>query len=1088
MDPERDVTAGFRLSPQQRRLWHLHGGTVGPYRAWCAARIEGGLDAARLRGALEAVVARHEILRTLYRCRRGMTMPLQVVAPELPPELELRDLAVAPDGEEAAVDAVLAELARRPFDLERGPLLRALLARTGPERWWLALELPALAADRAGVLNLLRELAASYDAGPPGGEEAEEAAQYADLAEWQNELLEAADGERERVLWRSREGPAGSAARLPCERRVQADEPPYASLVVPVVLPDGAAAALDAAAGRYEVPVGALLLAAWRLLLSRLAGSYEVAVGVACDGRSYEGLEGALGRFARVLPLAPRAEPGWAFPKLLRQLAQALAEAQGVQEYFDPALHGTEGASRLASFGFELHAPPPRLAIGGAPVTVRHLGSRAERFTAQLSCTWGAGERRIELELDAARIDAVEARRLASQLATVLSGLAASLERTASEIEVRGPAERQTVAETNDTGPARTAGASLVRLFEAQAALHGERPAVVFAGRVLGYAELNGRANRLARHLRSLGVGPEALVAICLERSAETVVAMLAALKAGGAFLPLDLLLPRQRLAVLLEDSAARVLVAEERFLELFPRRPEATVCLDRGPDRAAVDAYSAGDLPGEAPAESLAYVLFTSGSTGRPKGVAVERRQLLNYTLGVSERIGFPPAAHFALVSTFAADLGNTMIFPALTSGGCLHVVESALLTDPETLADYSRRHPFACLKIVPSHLAALLGGSARRDFLPAERLVLGGEAASWELIERLRAERPGCAVWNHYGPTETTVGVLAHPVTERHPNAAIVPLGRPLPGSRVHLLDRDLRPVATWVPGELYVGGAGVARGYLGRPDLTAERFVPDPLGLPGGRLYRTGDRARLLPDGTLEFLGRVDDQVKVRGFRVELGEIESLLRTHPAVCEAAVAARQEDGGELRLVAYAVPDRERRPTEAELRGFLSERLPEPMVPAAVVFLAALPLNANGKLDRAALPAPEAVRPELSAAFVAPRTEVERTVAALWQETLGLPRVGIHDSFFDLGGHSLLLVQICGRLRQTFGRELPMIELFKRPTIASLVLLLSDQPACDPPPAAEPRGDGRKESLGRQRELRRRARAADPAAAGEPG
>jgi len=522
-------------------------------------------------------------------------------------------------------------------------------------------------------------------------------------------------------------------------------------------------------------------------------------------------------------------------------------------------------------------------------------------------------------------------------------------------------------------------------------------------------------------------------------------------LAAGGAYVPLDPALPAGRWADLLALAAPALVLAEERFLDRLPAGT-APVLLDSSGAEAAEMPSDAAPVSVVVP-ESAAYVLFTSGSTGEPKGVVVEHRQLRTYVDAVTARLGLLPGEeiHFGLVSTFAADLGHTVLFPALCSGGCLHVVPADTALDPEAFARSAERHPIDVLKIVPSHLAGLLQASRPAAVLPRRLLVLGGEAASWELIDRVAELAPACAVWNHYGPTEATVGAVAQPLLAgAHPRPRRPSLGRPLRNVEAYVLDPRLHPVPAGVPGELWLGGDGLARGYLARPELTAERFTPHPFAMaePGQRLYRTGDRVRRLADGALEFLGRMDRQIKIRGYRVEPGEIEAALARHPAVAACAVLVQgEEDGTAAGLTAYvtlhdpqagaAVPQ--------ELRLWLAGLLPAPMVPAAWVVLEALPLTANGKLDRRELAriAPEPARGEPLGA--PPRTAVERELAALWSEVLGVERVGIGDSFFDLGGHSLLLPRLQAGLRERMGREVPLLKLFEHPTIETLAAWLDD-------------------------------------------
>jgi amino acid adenylation domain-containing protein len=507
----------------------------------------------------------------------------------------------------------------------------------------------------------------------------------------------------------------------------------------------------------------------------------------------------------------------------------------------------------------------------------------------------------------------------------------------------------------------------------------------------------------------------------------------------------------------MMQDARVSLVISQSSLVSgLTEDREQRTViCLDTDWD--AIAQQPDRNPTSEVKPEHLVYVIYTSGSTGTPKGVAVEHQQLLNYLHGIVEKLDLPEHSSFATVSTFAADLGNTAIFPALCTGGCLHVISQERATNPQALAAYCRRHPIDCLKIVPSHLAALLNAAPSEPILPRQCLVLGGEAASWTLIEQIQQQNPDCRILNHYGPTETTVGVLTYPVESKltRVGSETVPLGRPLANTQVYVLDKQLQPVPIGVPGELYIGGAGLARGYLNRPDLTAERFISNPLfktnlSMPHApcpnRLYKTGDLVRYLADGNLEFLGRVDNQVKIRGFRLELGEIEAVLSQHPGVWQAVVSVREDEPGNKQLVAYVVPNRAQPPTTGNLQSFLRQRLPDYMMPSAIAFLKTLPLTPNGKVDRKALPIPNGLRPELEAAYVAPSNEVERTVASIWQEMLHLEKVGIHDNFFELGGHSLLIIQLHSKLREVFDKTLSVSDLFQYPTVSSLARYIGQE------------------------------------------
>ena len=560
---------------------------------------------------------------------------------------------------------------------------------------------------------------------------------------------------------------------------------------------------------------------------------------------------------------------------------------------------------------------------------------------------------------------------------------------------------------------------TLHALIEAQARRTPEAAAAAFEGEKLSYAELERRASRLAAELVRQGAGPDVPVGLLIPRSLELVVCLLAILKAGSAYVPLDLAYPPERVRFILSDSGAKLVVTEDTLKAFDWHGPAEATKAEAGP-------------------ENLAYVIYTSGSTGRPKGVAIEHRNIVNYVLGVAERLRLEPGMSYATVSTIAADLGNTVIFPALATGGCLHVISQARAESGRLLGEYFAREGIDVLKIVPSHLAALQSGKDPQAVMPARRLILGGEASRLDWVDGLRRLAPQCEIFNHYGPTETTVGVLTYHASGALPatQSRTLPLGKPLPGSEVHLLDAQGRRVGSGEKGELCIGGRGVARGYLNRPELTAEKFVADPFGAgPLARLYRTGDLARALPDGALEFCGRIDHQVKIHGYRVELGEIEATLRAQDGVKDAAVIAREDASGDRQLVAYLVADAE----VQVIRSDLKERLPQYMVPSAFVLMEKLPLNGNGKVDRQGLAARPLETAQAARGCVAARSDTEKTLVAIWSELLGIEAMGVDDDVFDLGAHSLMAMRALAEIRSRFDVNLALRNLFEHPSVAAL-------------------------------------------------
>jgi amino acid adenylation domain-containing protein len=716
-----------------------------------------------------------------------------------------------------------------------------------------------------------------------------------------------------------------------------------------------------------------------------------------------------------------------------------------------------------------------------AALELRGVTAAAERIdlaTAKFDLTLNLHERTDgtlggSLDYSTELFEHATVERLMAQYERVLAQLVTAPGQFLSDVEILTPAERtQLVHEWNATRHAELLGGTpcLHTLVAEQAARTPDAVAVICETERLTYQALDERANQLAHYLRARGVGPEVRVGLCLERSPELVVALLGILKAGGAYVPLDPKHPPTRLAHILDDAQVAVTFAHTRTSAAFAAAAAETRCgtaeccdLDAPEVAAALAAEPATGPPesGVGPANA-AYAIYTSGSTGRPKGVLLEHRQIVNYVLGVSRRLRFTPGASYALVQPLTVDIGKTMLFPSLCLGGCLHVIAERRASDPVALDEYFAQHAIDGVKITPSHLGALQSFSSTREpthLLPRRWLVLGGESSQRGWVDELRRRAPrGCTIFNHYGPTETTVGVLTYEVrAEDEGRSPTLPLGRPLPNSRAYVLDAGMRLVPAGVPGELYIGGAGLARGYLDKPALTAERFVPDPFGAehgePGARLYRTGDRVRWSAAGQLEFLGRIDFQVKLRGFRIELGEVENALLAHASVRDCVAVVREDRPGDTRLVAYVVPvDRHgdgRSADVSTLREHLRERLPDYMMPAALVSLDALPLSPNGKVDRSALPAPTGERPELAAGYEAPSTPVEEALAALWRELLGVDRVGVHDNFFDLGGNSILLLRAYGKLQHLHPSCVSVVDLFRHPTVHMLArhIASGDQP-----------------------------------------
>ncbi|HYO70115.1 MAG TPA: amino acid adenylation domain-containing protein, partial [Archangium sp.] len=1051
------------LSFAQQRLWFLEQLEPGlaTFNIPLLPRFEGNLDLRAMEHAFREVVRRHESLRTVIE--EGPEGPAQRVIPSVELVLARVDLRELPPGTREQETRRLKEVeAQRPFDLSKGPLMRATLLWLEDEVHLLLLTMHHIVSDGWSLGVLVREVVEQYTAHQENRPARLPAVpvQYADYAAWQRQWLRGEALEAQLSYWRRQLEGAPAVMELPADRPRPAVRT-YRGGTLLSTLDTELTRKLEGLALRERSTLFMVLMAGFQSLLHRYSGQTDVVVGTDVANRNHVETEPLIGFFINQLVLRLRMEGNPTFRELLAQANRVSLDASSHQDVpFEEVVrainperstaHAPLFQVKLVLQNMPLSAPQlPGLKLSHedqVPVASKLDLTVLVNPTAEgLVCSW-------MYSTDLFEASTVE--RMARHFQRLLEGVVAQEGRQRlSELPLLTEDERRRVlVEWNDTA-APYERRCIHELISEQAARTPEAVAVVAADGQLTYAELERRANQLAHWLKALGVEAERRVGLFVERRAHAMVGLLGILKAGGAYVPVDPSTARfpERVLHVLKDAKVQVIVTEEALAEELPSQGGFVVSLD------AEDGLLESQ-PEEAPESEVspgnaAYVIYTSGSTGRPKGVCIEHGQLACYVAGVSNRLELPRGMSFASVSTLAADLGHTALFPTLCAGGTVHLVEKETASDAGLMAAYGREHGVEGLKVVPTHLEALLAGEDAQALLPRRRLVLGGDKSEWALVEKVHALAPECDVYNHYGPTETTVGVLAQKVERgvRVPGAQSVPLGRPLGNVRVYVLDGYEQPVAPGVPGELYIGGESVGRGYLGRPDLTAERFVPDRFsGVPGARLYRTGDRVRWVEGGRIEFLGRVDHQLKIRGYRVELGEVEAALGQHPGVSECVVVAREEAGGNKHLVAYAVGRPGSTLEERGLRTYLEERLPDYMVPAVFVVLEALPLTSNGKVDRKALPAPS--RSKARETYVAPRTGTEQRLAELWRELLNVPRVGAHDDFFELGGHSLLATQVVARVGTLFGAQLAVIDLFEAPTLEKLAARIEAGSTSDSP------------------------------------
>ncbi len=1045
------VARGARpeLSFAQERLWFLDQLEPGSsaYNMPAAVRLSGRLKVAALAAILGEIGRRHEVLRTIFPAIAGR--PFQDIGPVPGLPVPVVDLgAQAPPLAERESARLAAAEARRPFSLDRGPLFRPRLLRLTADEHLLLLTMHHIVSDGGSLGIMLRELTALYGAVVQAAASPlpELPVQYVDFARWQRDWLQGEVLAEQVDFWRRELAGAPPALALPTDRpRLALGR--RRSGRCSRTLPPTLVAALANLGRREGVTQFMVLLAGFAAVLGRGSAVHDLAIGAPIANRGRIETEGLVGLFVNTLVHRVRLEGGPDVRELLRRVRETALRAYSHQdlpfEQIVEALQPDRDLTRTPLFQVLLvvqGAPGVALELPGLSLRPLEVDLETAKFDLTLTLVEREGAHVLRLEHDRHLFDPATAARWLGHLESWLVRAVAGPDLAGDGLAPLSAGERhQAVLEWNDSAIAweptgiRERFEQAVRTTPDGIAVQGEEDR-------LSFAELDARSNQLARYLRHRGVGPEVLVGLLMARSSEMIVGLMGILKAGGAYLPMDPGQPRERLGLLLADSGATVVVTQGDLLGALPPGAWRPVCLDLDAERIADESRVV--LPASARPENLAYVIYTSGSTGRPKGVGVELRQLANYLDSVLQRIApFAPRS-YATVSTLAADLGNTVVFSALCTGCALYVVAQDRIADAERLGAYLRDNQIDCLKIVPSHLKALLATVAPAALLPGRLLILGGEAAEWEWVDGLAAAAPRCGILNHYGPTETTVGVATFRFepTVGASNPLSLLLGRPLGNVRIHLLDPGLEPVPTGAPGELCIGGANVARGYLGRGDLTAERFLPDPFPrAPGERLYRTGDLARRRADGQIDYLGRIDQQVKIRGFRVELGEIEAALTAHPGVRDALVSVRQAPPGDRWLAAFVVPAPEFYPDDAELRRFLGERLPDFMVPTAIVALDALPLGPTGKVDRQAAARIEVRFDAETVGDHLPRTPVEDTVAEIWKSLLGRERIGLHESFFVAGGHSLLATRVVSRLRSSFGLEVPLRRLFESPTIDGL-------------------------------------------------
>ena len=1068
--PQRSHQNPAPLSFAQERLWFLD--QLQPnqplYNEAYAFRLEGSLNVTALTQSLNEILYRHEVLRVNFTTIDRQ--PFQIISPILTLALPIVDLQLlSKDKLKAEVQRLVTEEQARPFDLANDPLVRVTLLQLYEAQYVLLFTMHHIVCDQWSFGVIIREIVALYKAffRDKPSSLPELPIQYVDFAIWQRQWLQGEVLEAQVSYWKQQLSGAPALLELPTDHPrppIQTNRGAKQSLVLSKSL----AEALRVLSQQEKATLFMTLLAAFQTLLYRYTSQDDIVVGTTISGRNRAEIEGLIGFFVNTLVIRTDLSGTPSFREILNRIREVALGAYANQDLpFEQLVEKLQPKRNLShtplfQVMFQLHnTPTTTLELPGLTLSPLEFDKETAKFDLTLSMVEIKQGLIGTLEYNTDLFNAATITQMLGHFQSLLEGIVVNPDQQISKLPILSEAERQQLlVEWNNTQADYPIKQCIHNLFEAQverASLTPDAIAVVFEDQQLTYRELNQRANQLAHHLRSLGVGPEVLVGICMERSLEMMVGLLGILKAGGAYVPLDSAYPQERLALILEDAKPLVLLTQKHLVAELPKHRAKVVCIDA--DWEIHTFSSAQENPiSSVTAENLAYVIYTSGSTGTPKGVLITHQALVNHTIAAAKAYQLQPEDRILQFASISFDVAAEELFPSWLSGSTVVIRPNRILAFANFL-QFLEQEKLTVLNLPTAYWHDWVSDLAQTEApLPSTlRLVIVGteqtlpeKLALWEkLVGDLYHKLPGGHLrirWlNAYGPTEATIGATIYeplePTTcQENQSIYRVPVGRPIANTQIYLLDKHLNPTPSGVPGELYISGVGIARGYLNRPELTAEKFIPNPFNDKSGtHLYKTGDLARYLPNGDIELLGRIDHQVKIRGFRIELGEIESKLKQYAKVREAVVMDREDEEGDKRLVAYVSPHFEQTLTLTELRSFLQEKLPQYMVPSAFIVLPALPLLSNGKLDRHSLPAPETLRPEIEVAYVMPQTEVEQKIATVWQNALNIENIGIHDNFFELGGHSLLMVKVHTQLREISKTDLLLLDLFRYPTISSL-------------------------------------------------
>lgn len=1000
-------------------------------------RLKGNLDVEALQSAVQQLVQRHEALRTTFSTD-GNTLCI-IASRQI--EISIIDLSgLEPQEQETKIASILQQEVEQPFDLEHGPLFRSKIVKLQMQEHLAVLTAHHIICDGWSWAVLMPDLGKLYSGLQQGiVPELEEPDHFSEYATLQEEEAQSPEAIATEQYWLDQFADSVPVLDFPSDR----PRPPLRTFNAAREdwhLNPELVANLKQLGTKLGCSFMTTILSGFEVWLHRLTGQNDLVVGISVAGQATLGQYNLVGHCVNLLPLRSQINGEKSFSDYLQTRRSAVLDAYDHQQFTFGSLIKKlvfpRDSSRIPlvpiTFNIDQGLDGNSLPFTGLEVEFFSNPRAFENFELFINATELRGQMTLECQYNTNLFDANTIRRRMAEFETLLAGIVANPNQIIAKLPILPTTEQQLLASWNNTQTAYPEDLCIHQLFETQVEKTPDAIAVVFEDKQISYRELNLRANQLAHYLQSLGVGSEVLVGLCVERSLEMVVGVLGILKAGGAYVPLDYAYPEERLAFMLQDAQVSVLLTQEKLKSGLPKHQAEIICLDT--NWQSID-YGLDNPTNSVTSNNLAYIIYTSGSTGQPKGVQIQHRSAVNLLNAIAQEPGLTAEDTLLSVTSLSFDIAVSEILLPLSVGAKLVLVSREVAADSTQLLKALTTSGATFMQPTPVTWRLLLAAGWQGS--PQLKMISTGEALPRDLANQLLPK--GACLWNLYGPTETTIWSTGYKVTTG--NKAIG-IGCPLANTQIYILDSHLQPVPIGISGELYIGGEGLARGYLNRPDLTAERFISNPFSPnPKSRLYKTGDLARYLPDGHIEYLGRIDYQVKLRGFRIELGEIETALLQHPVVKEAVVIIREDTPNENSLVGYIVAETGEDSLQVilQLRQFLKQQLPDFMVPTIFMALEAMPLTPNGKVDRKALPEPDASRPELEANYVAPRTPIEQEIADIWTQVLNLKRVGIYDNFFELGGYSLLAIQVVYRVRQALQVEILMSNLFELPTVADL-------------------------------------------------